>query len=531
MIKQFRLFTFIFFLLCAGTLFLCSNQFVDAQTAPKWYCFYFGLPAITGLPYVFKFQKERYKVLFNNQLLLSVIPGCCFVQALYGIGQFSGWFQASNGFRVTGSFDNPAGFAACLCAGAPFFCYFILNKNPFKKWPAIISLIMVGLAIALSASRAGIISFLSVGLWLGFRYLPLSKTKKILLSAIFLLGLLAGLYFLKKDSANGRLLIWQCSREMIRDKPLLGFGPGGFKAHYMNYQADYFASHPNSSFGMLAGNVDRPFNEYVGLLVNYGLLGFAVFLAFIVLLWKIYRKRPQSLLSSIAAWCLLSIAVFALFSYPLTYPFVWLTGLTGVFIILHPKLSCRRMQVFGKPLVVLLILAVYYFSYTNMRAEIQWRTIARKSLLGQTEKMLPQYKSLYKQLRKNRLFLYNYAAELNVAGRYGESLHIAGECAGLWADYDLQMLIADNYLQCEQYEQAENHYLKASFMCPVKFTPLYRLYQLYGAAGDRENEFILANKILVKPVKVMSPAIQQMKEEVKHLIDLMFERHCKDKET
>lgn len=514
-----RLFTFIFFLLCVGTLFLYSNQFVDTQTAPKWYCFYFGVPLITGLLCIFRLSKERIKELINNQLLLSVILVCCFVQALYGIGQFAGWFQSSNGFRVTGSFDNPAGFAACLCAGVPFFWHFILNKNLFKKWMAVVALIIVGMTIVLSASRAGIISFLSVLLLVGLRYLPFSKTKKILLSAAFLLSLTAGLYFLKKDSADGRILIWQCSWEMIKDKPVLGFGTGGFKSNYMNYQANYFAYHSDSSFSILADNIDRPFNEYILLLVNYGLLGFAILLVFAVFLWKIYRSCPQSLLTSTACWCLLSIAVFALFSYPLTYPFVWVAGLIAVFIIIHRKLSCRRLQIFGKPIVLLFALVVCYFSYTNLRAEMQWCKIAHKSLLGQTEKMLPQYESLYNQLQKNRLFLYNYAAELNVAGYYDESLKIARECEQLWADYDLQMLMADNYLQCKQYEEAENHYLKASLMCPVKFTPLYRLYRLYGIMGDQENELIMANKILAKPAKVMSSTIQQMKEEIKQKIN------------
>ena len=469
---------------------------------------------------MYNIYKETYRALINNQLLLSIIPICCFVQALYGIGQFIGWFQSPSGFHVTGSFDNPAGFAACLCAGAPLFWYFILNKNPFKKWPAIIALIIVGVAIVLSVSRAGIISFLLIPLLVGLRYLSLGKAKEILLLAIFSLSMIAGLYFLKKDSANGRILIWQCSWEMIKDKPILGFGHGGFKANYMNYQADYFISHPDSPFSMLADNVNRPFNEYVLLLVNYGLLGLAVLLAFILFLWKVYRNHPnQSLLTSIACWSLSSIAVFAMFSYPLTYPFVWVTGLVAIFIIINPKLSCQRIKTFSKPIVFLFILAVYYFSYTNMRAEIQWRNIARKSMLGQTEKMLSQYKSLYNQLCKNKLFLYNYAAELNVAGHYSKSLEIACECEKLWADYDLQMLMADNYFQKEEYEKAERYYKKASYMCPVKYTPLYRLYQLYGTTGDWENESIMANKILVKPIKIMSPAIQQMKKEIGRKID------------
>ena len=38
-----------------------------------------------------------------------------------------------------------------------------------------------------------------------------------------------------------------------------------------------------------------------------------------------------------------------------------------------------------------------------------------------TKKMLPVYKGLYDKLGNEPLFLYNYAAELNVAGRMGRA--------------------------------------------------------------------------------------------------------------
>ena len=127
-----KLFISAFFLLCSGTLFLSSSHFVNPQMDIKWYCFYFGVPVIIGLGF-FIFAKEDFRRLAQNQLLIAIIPLCCFIQSLYGIGQFLGWFQSANGFRVTGSFDNPAGFAACLSAGAPFFWYFILKNNPIGK--------------------------------------------------------------------------------------------------------------------------------------------------------------------------------------------------------------------------------------------------------------------------------------------------------------------------------------------------------------------------------------------------------------
>ncbi|MEG0153711.1 MAG: O-antigen ligase family protein [Cellulosilyticaceae bacterium] len=60
-------------------------------------------------------------------------------------------------------------------------------------------------------------------------------------SVAFLLVVISfyGLYQLKPDSAQGRLLIWKVTLSMINEKPLTGFGPEGFATYYMHYQAAY----------------------------------------------------------------------------------------------------------------------------------------------------------------------------------------------------------------------------------------------------------------------------------------------------
>ena len=66
-------------------------------------------------------------------------------------------------------------------------------------------------------------------------YLP------VMLVLLFALGLLAsyGLYKYRPDSVDGRMLIGKVGLEMIKNKPLTGFGAGGFAANYMYYQARY----------------------------------------------------------------------------------------------------------------------------------------------------------------------------------------------------------------------------------------------------------------------------------------------------
>ena len=125
----------------------------------------------------------------------------------------------------------------------------------------------------------------------------------------------------------------------------------------------------------------------------------------------------------------------------------------------------------------------------------------------------------YAHLYHKVLFLYNYAAELNVDGHYVESQQIAVECDNLWADYDLQMLMADNCRQLQQYRATESYLKKAAAMCLVKFMPLYQLTELYLETGRKDEAHVLAHKILNKKVKIHSALISSIKNKMRKLLN------------
>jgi O-antigen ligase len=512
----------LFFCLCAGSLFLTSPLFVNEQITPKWYWTAFCSAALLLAGIIFFFFTENKTVAVAKAMptICPTVAILCLLQALYGLLQYFHIVPATGNFPITGSFDNPAGFAACLCAGFPFVLYYVFKEKTWKQYLAIATGIIFVAAVVLSASRAGIISIIAVCLAVFFSKVKLAVKWKRAIAIALLLISLSGLYFLKKDSADGRLLIWRCSWEMIKDKPLFGHGSGGFKAHYMNYQASYFDAHPDSEYAMLADNAVHPFNEYLLLVINYGLTGFALLLILAWFLWKFYRKNRENVLTRTAFLCLLSITVFSFFSYPLKYPFVWITGISGIAIILWQakySLKVPKIIILSFQLILIPVIVINgAFVWQQMSAEIFWKRIASKSLVGKTEEMLPVYEQLHKQLKNNELFLYNYTAELNVAKRYDESLQTGRECERLLADYDLQMLLADNYRQLKRYGEAEKLYTKASKMCPVRFMPLYKLYQLYETKEEQEKMRRMAKMILDKPIKIQSPTILQIKQEVKH---------------
>lgn len=252
---------------------------------------------------------------------LAALTGVC--EALYGIA------VTRSSLGISGHFGNPAGFAAFLAALLPFALYFTGHRKKLLVASGIIASLIIFTAILLSRSRAGLVAASVViifGLWP--RISPVwkrfsSPVKTAFLFGVIVLGMAGAtlLYLHKKDSADGRLLIWRNTAAMIADKPLLGHGPDGFRSKYMLYQAAYFRTHPDSRYAFLADNVRVPFNEYLGFTVEYGIVGLLLLgsVLFVILRGNLTRAGKHGRTPALS---LLGIGIIALFSYPFHYPAV-----------------------------------------------------------------------------------------------------------------------------------------------------------------------------------------------------------------
>lgn len=306
---------------------------------------------------------------------------------------------------------------------------------------------------------------------------------------------------------------------MFMDNPTSGLGYKAFQSKYMLYQADYFAQYPQSNFVQLADNVNHPFNEYLLILAEFGIIGIISLSTIVFFLLYSYRRSPNSI-SFKALLLLVAIAVLSFFSYPLRYPFSWLILLLSIGILIqNGNLINIRKKSIRRLLASILFFVSILFSfklYYSLQAELEWNRIAKKSLYGETEMMLSRYKEVKKLLQDNPLFLYNYSVELNVAKKYKESLLIAEECEKLYNDYDLQLLKADNLMNLNQYYEAEKYYYKASCMCPNRFVPLYYLFQIMNQTNRKDEAQKLGEMILRKKVKFSSETIDLIKEEIRN---------------
>jgi len=518
----------LFVILLFGSIFLVSGRYADLfDTYRKYWTIILSFVFLASLSINIWYNNGEYVLPIHFFLKTILVIGV--LESLYALAQFGKMIPSYNPFfTYSGSFDNPAIFAMYLSFCVPISVYYANCDTTSSKrrvfwWIFSFALFVF---ICFSESRSGILaallsSFIIIlGKYDSLRDKMLSK-KFLLIIIPIGIALLLLMYKVKADSANGRLLMWRVSMEMIKDKPFWGFGHDGFEAHYMNYQAEYLLHNSDSSFSLLADNVNHPFNEYLLFLIRYGFIRFTLLIAFLFMLFRRikaiateYRYVILGFIISIMTWCA--------FSYPCSVPFIWIT--TGLIIIVICYDYLLKWQ--NIPVAIMLIISTIgiLVSVRHYLPESDWKKILHRSLAGETEKVLSDYQRLYERLKNNKLFLYNYGAELHQIGHYEESLSIMNECSIILNDYDVQLILGDCYEKMGDAYNAINHYTQAGYMVPNKFIPHYYIMRLSLQQGDTLKAIDEANLILNKDIKIdRSAKVRLIIQKAREVVNMRME--------
>ncbi|MBR3759063.1 MAG: O-antigen ligase family protein [Bacteroidaceae bacterium] len=507
----------LFFLLSIAAIFTYCTGMTDTHILPKWLCT-LGMVAVVGMIeglFILSGKQRRMKGLSS----FTAVAFLCLCQAVYAIVQAIGLCPSHFSYRVVGSFDNPAGLAACLSVGIPCCIYLFRTwERKILKGASVLMALFIATALLLSESRTGILAgILLPAAWWMFTFIK----KRWVKLAVLGIGvvLMSIMYMAKKDSADGRLLMLRCGWEMVKDKPLFGHGMGGVQAQYMDYQAEWLAVHPESDFSMLADNVKSVFNEYLTIGICFGMVGWLFLGLYVWLMIHSYRKAPSEE-GRFALMSLAIIGVLGCFSYPFSYPFTWVVLVWGSYILLHGAypitLPTHKAVRYTMGIVLFGVSSLLLYGVAKRtRAELEWGKVSRLALTGRSEEAFPRYKALMPVLGNEPYFLYNYAAELYMADRHEEALYFARRCRTHWADYDLELLQGELLNELNRYDEAEHHFQLAANMCPVRFVPLHSLLKLYQQAGDTVRADSMAQEIIDKPVKIPSENINRIKTEAR----------------
>ena len=504
-------------------------------------------------------SRKDFKYLFLAVILATLY------QIYYGVLVQTKWFAPGFGLSdIKGSYINQGPFAGVIACSALITFGFVLNafdkvnkQNFTKKW-LIITIYTLLLCLLLfvlfySNSRSAWLA-LSIGLLFYVWHLQAIKlwVKKIFhsiwlkfifysVSIFIVVGAVYQLYSYKKDSADGRILIWKITSEMVYDKPLLGHGINTFQSNFMSYQENYFAKNKNDSLKYLANNNEYAFNEFIKVLSEQGLLGLSVILIIGYLFIRSIKKVKKNHWRFISQSGLLLIILFGLFSYPLKIlqlkiiVLLFMSVLSNsfneikknqkskIFGFNNGNIDCRKT--INISIIYFLLSTGVFFgwhkTYKVSNIYRNWNSILFKMKKGDFKNYITFSEKHYETLHNNGYFLGYYGKALVKERLYIEAIKMFKKALLIIPSTEVCIDIGESYKNLGNYKMAERFWMRASNMVPSQFRPQYLIAKMYFEIGQKDKARMIASDLLNnKKVKVYSIEVYQIIEELKRMIEL-----------
>ncbi|WP_168026817.1 O-antigen ligase family protein [Ignavibacterium album] len=491
-------------------------------------------------------------------ILFTVFLLSGLLQALYGILQLYNISPgiASNQFKVIGTLGNPDYFGGYIDSVAPFALGIFLlakNKKIFTKFFIIIALISFLGCLFILPSTLSRASWLACGagitfiFWHKYHFTEKLKTifntkiKMVSVVAMILiisLVIIAGVYQIKPESAFGRLLLWKVSLNIIKENSLVGVGFNKFDVVYNNYQADYFAKGNGSNTEkLLADNVRHAHNEYLQISAEIGLIGLLIFLGIIFSAFKFsvinndlntVKQLTEKVIINLSAKAgLIALLVFALFSFPLhilpnLINFVFLLAVTSKTNnpVIVKEFTLNSLVIKLSAIFVIAITSFFAVKYVQLyQAYFKWNDAFMAAKGGYFNIAEKVYENLNPELKYNGEFLFFYGASLSAVGNYNEAIKFLEPAKQKFSDPNLYVTLGQTYDRLNDFNKAESNLLHASNITPCKLFPKYLLAKLYYNYNMTEKAIDKANEIINLKAKIKTTAADEIKTEMKTLIE------------
>lgn len=499
------------------------------------------------LYFLFKVLLHQKGSSFHILILSLMLTGLA--EAIWGLKQLYGFSRSQHSlFTTTGSFYNPGPYAGYLAMVAPValhsclkYSHYLNKKIQVPYWKqycalvlSVITLTCILVVLPSTGSRASwlaVIAGCAIVLILDQREIVLwlkNNIKKVIV--YFLIGslLLAfagyGLYAFKKNSADGRLLIWKNTITLIKNNPH-GVGVGFYSGNYGKYQAEYFKDkNRTEEEKMIAGTPEYAFNEYLQIAAEFGIISFLLFIAIIVstIIFAIKNGRHAPLGGLVA------LLVFASMSYPFSLmPFIisFLLLLTLCNYSTDDNIENNKRTTFHTSILLFAVFcfcATVYVSilqkqlYRSYQAWGNSRYLYHAKAYTNAEKL---YAEEYDHLKNNIDYLFEYGQILSHQEDYNKSNIILQRAITISCDPMIYNIIGKNHQSLGEYNKAEEYYTQAMRIVPHRLYPYYLLVQMYIENQDRPKAREMAKKLLSIEIKIPSPATKQIRDEMQAFLD------------
>lgn len=446
----------------------------------------------------------------STKVIVYVMAAAGVFECVVGLQQLIGGVYIGHAEKLmTGTFLNPGPMGIYIAVMlSACTCYYHQTHDRVVWWSMIPMLIIM----PATGSRTALLAYGVVGVLL-YRSLFLRHWK---ICMVVILGIVAGLYFVRQGSADSRVLMNMVALNEWKGHPWWGCGVGGYIQTLAQGQMQYFAAHPESKFVYCVGVTDMAFNEYVKVMVEQGVIGIVLMLN--VVGWSIWRlyKEQSPITGAMTALC-----VAAMFSYPFElFPFMilasWFVAMAAGCKTIDCDWSLGKKDVAIMCVIITTGLTITLNREVNRRKKI----VMDAEIFSNTRDavFIDHFYELLPDMNDNREFLFRFAKILRETGRYNDSNAILRMEAQLDTDPIVYVVMGRNYEDMNLYAEADRSYLQAFFLQPNRIYPLYRQMKLYERIGDNIRMNQKAMEIMTFTPKVASPATTEMKDEARQLL-------------
>lgn len=359
-------------------------------------------------------------------------------------------------------------------------------------------------------SRSGI---LCLGI---FAVLPLlfqqKKWLKYSLSISGGLALMVAFFYFKPASILGRFHLWSYSLNNIDASFFWGAGLEKYGHIYNQSIINQFnnGQYQEAIFNQIGEVNHLVFNDFLQVYFELGIVGL---LLFFMVIFSIFFTKSQLTNSSKLIICLaLTIPLF--FQYPLEMhkTLVLLFLLLGIVgnqaKQLDATISQRNLLFLLAPIMLGLML-VYKLHFEQL-----WSNANQSFQAQKITKAATYYQKAAAGLKNQPDFLYNSGRFHKNQQNAQNALKYFKRAEQLDLDYTLLLNLADLYEQTNQPQKALRYYEYADAIRPFTFYPDYRKFLIYYQSQDLSMYQSLGTEILTKEVRVLSPTIEKIKEDV-----------------
>lgn len=482
------------------------------------------------------YENKTLKALIVTTIVIAIINVLSCIIFYY---VFDVHISQRNNLKLNGFYGNKNIFAVAFLFKLPFLYYAFMRYKGFIKWISLVLVFMIAFCLVILSTRSsfiGLIFHAVILLVYGvYSILKVNRSKKAILGFVLPVlaigcGFFSGNRFIEYNyehfaaknvknnysvderfksiadgNSKGRLLIWKNTVEIIKEKPLSGYGVGNHKLAIMKVECakkhDYIVS-------------DHAHNDFLEMFSELGIFGCLIYVltyvfAAIYSLKQMFAKGVNELFrlrAMVGGTIILTYMNDAMFNFPLERADCQIYLAIGLALLIsnHIKIKKNQKEGLSKPWLVtlfVLVVPVFVLETTHCYSSIMQKHRIKqhngnKSITltaEQWDRRTPKFPNIDES---------THPRAVNIAERYANEKKYRQAIDVLLADnsnpyYSLrEYRLANYYNRIEKADSAAYWAEKCIAMKPLCYSPVRILVSIAGKEGKRDKQLCLIDEYL-----------------------------------